>query len=319
MIERAHDPECRPFEQFGWLRDYGLHGGGNRRVAVETAIWGRASVNFSHVHYDDQPDKRLRSATALSAIIHPADPRVPSLHTHVSWTEMRSGRGTWRLMADLNPANPDPADGKTFSEALARVAPEQVEHARAQGDKYFYIPSLERHRGQVHFYLEGFATDSPPSDFQLAKSFGECVIDTYAVIVGNKLESHRESGPPSDAERAAQLAYHSTYFLQVLTLDRGTTSGLLVHGDNDVGILGSLPLRVDRELLSSWVRLQPEPQGKLLEKLIAELPNENPTEVGASSRRALAMTIRDHYREHPEALKLQASGFTVPPTVANHL
>ena len=33
---------------------------------------------------------------------------------------------------------------------------------------------------------------------------------------------------------------HSLFF-QVLTLDRGTTHGLLAHGDNDVGTLGSLP------------------------------------------------------------------------------
>jgi len=35
------------------------------------------------------------------------------------------------------------------------------------------------------------------------------------------------------------------------TADRGTTSGLLVHDENDVGILGSLPSHVDKKLLES--------------------------------------------------------------------
>ena len=44
--------------------------------------------------------------------------------------------------------------------------------------------------------------------------------------------------------RKKQLAYHTRYFYQVLLLDRGTTAGLLVHDDNDVGTLGSLPGQV---------------------------------------------------------------------------
>ena len=41
------------------------------------------------------------------------------------------------------------------------------------------------------------------------------------------------------------------YLFQVLTLDRGTTSGLLIHNQNDVGIMGSLSLYINKVLLSS--------------------------------------------------------------------
>ena len=93
-----------------WLRDEGSHGGGNRYSAPPSDAFNRASVNFSCVHYDDNPKKRLGSATALSAIVHPANPYVPSVHIHISWTEMRDGTGYWRMMADLNPSLPDPSD-----------------------------------------------------------------------------------------------------------------------------------------------------------------------------------------------------------------
>jgi len=35
-------------------------------------------------------------------------------------------------------------------------------------------------------------------------------------------------------------------------------------------------------------------------------------------RASLAQVVRSHYRAHPEALALQASGNIIPPTVANH-
>ena len=90
------------FEPVSWTRDGGRHGGGTRWQA--RGAYDQASVNVSTIHYDDQPDKALSSATALSAIVHPGHPRAPSMHLHVSHTAMRSGRGYWRVMADLNPS-----------------------------------------------------------------------------------------------------------------------------------------------------------------------------------------------------------------------
>jgi coproporphyrinogen III oxidase len=36
-------------------------------------------------------------------------------------------------------------------------------------------------------------------------------------------------------------------------------------------------------------------------------------------RAELAQLVRGHYRAHPEALSMQATGDIVPPTVDNHL
>ena len=97
------------FEKTEWLRDAGQHGGGNRYTLSESDLFNRASVNVSQVHYDDLPDKKLGSATAISTIIHPQNPHAPSVHIHISWTEMKAvgdapDRGYWRIMADLNPS-----------------------------------------------------------------------------------------------------------------------------------------------------------------------------------------------------------------------
>jgi len=303
------------FSPVEWFRDEGVHGGGIRYETADGDLFGRGSVNVSQVHYDDNPEKKLGSASAISTIIHPVNALAPSVHIHISWTEMKDGSGYWRMMADLNPSNNNEADKATFLSALQQAAPAQFEEAEQQGDRYFYIPALNRHRGIAHFYLENYATDNAEADYQLAKGVGEAAIDTYLDILGNTLKSGTVA---TDAEQAAQLAYHTLYLFQVLTLDRGTTTGLLVHDQNDVGIMGSIPAYVDRDLLRSWIdRMQP-PQHQLLNALVAALPDSTPALVDTEVKRRLAAVVRNHYRAHPEAIDMQASGNIIPPTVKNH-
>ncbi len=306
----------RPLALAAWVRDEGRHGGGSRFYAAETATFNRAAINISQVHYTDQPDKRLASATALSTIIHPAHPRAPSVHMHFSFTEMRDGKGTWRLMADLNPSIPHDEDTRRFEAAIAGADPAHAAAAKAQGAKYFYIPSLDRHRGVYHYYLESFSSGDFDADFALTQTVAETGIDTYSDILAQALGAAH--APPTDEQKQAQLAYHSLYLLQVLTLDRGTTSGLMVHNQNDVGIMGSLPAVVDRDLLASWIARQTAPQDELLRAIVDTLPAKNPAPVDNPTRQKLAEVVRAHYRAHPGALDLQAKGDVVPPTVQNH-
>ena len=305
----------QPFDCAEWFRDEGRHGGGRRFGIADNEVFGRASVNVSQVHYDDEPDRKLGSASAISTIVHPVHPQWPSVHIHVSWTETKAATGYWRIMADLNPSHSNEADKARFTETMAKAAPEQVAEAMEQGGRYFFIPALGRHRGVVHFYLENYNSGDFDADLALARSVGEAAIDTYIGILGEKIGAF---GPPSVDEQAAQLAYHTLYFFQVLTLDRGTTTGLLVHDQNDVGILGSLPPRIDKNLLASWQSRMPEPQGLLLEKLLWALPNAGVCTIDDAVKQKLADAVRAHYGKFPEALDLQASGNSTPPTIDNH-
>lgn len=303
------------FARAEWLRDDGRHGGGHRLEQAQTAAFNRASINISEVHYDDQPEKRLASADALSTIIHPESPLAPSVHMHFSWTELRDQGGSFRLMADLNPAQPFEEDTEAFEAALQMAAGDHYEAARAQGDRYFYIPALDRHRGVTHFYLEAYRGGDFEEDLAFVERVAEAAMTAYAHILGRALQ-HRPAPRPED--RAQQLAYHTLYLYQVLTLDRGTTSGLLIHDQNDVGIMGSLPSHIDRDLLLSWAERSPPPQDQLVRDLVAALADGSPCPVDIATRQRLAEAVRAHYRAHPEALELQARGDIVPPTVANH-
>jgi len=302
-------------EAVEWGRDGGLHGGGVRYEARDESIFDRASVNVSQVHYDDDERKKLSSATAISTIIHPKNPHASSMHMHISWTQMRDGKGYWRIMADLNPSLPNDESKQTFDQMLVKSSGDFAKEGMAQGDRYFNIPVLERTRGVSHFYLENFNSGDFETDRDFAKSMGRAVIDTYINIIANALQTHTSYTPE---EKAKQLDYHTLYLFQVLTLDRGTTSGLLVHDQNDVGIMGSIPSHVNRELLASWKSRMPKPQDLLVEALLEALPNAMPTPVDVETKKKLASAVRTHYKKYPEALSMQASGEIIPPTVDNH-
>ena len=304
------------FQEVAWYRDQGTHGGGRRMVATNTDVFNRASINTSQVHYDDAPAKPLGSASALSAIVHPKNPLAPSVHIHISWTELKSGRGYWRIMADLNPSIENQEAKATFDNCMQKAAPSYFEKAKAQGESYFFIPVLKRHRGVSHFYLEDFSTDDAVADFSFARSFGKAVISCYAGIIQGIL-SKKPSVTKDHADQ--QLAYHTLYLFQVLTLDRGTTSGLLVHSENDLGILGSLPAFINRTLLEDWQTKMPEPQDKLVEGLLAALPKVTPCPIDDDEKMKLCAVVRKHYQTYPKALDLQASGGILPPTVSNHM
>ena len=286
-----------------WLRNKGECGGGERLSFLENTALAGASINFSQVHYRGDSGVRLAAATALSAIVHPAHPRLPSAHLHLSYTQMQDGDAYWRLMADLNPAIENEQQRMNFDRMLAAVADQHLLEGVENGEQYFYIPALDRHRGVSHFYLERFTLGDFDDDLSYVEQFGMAVLTTYVSILMDGMGEEKE---PSEEEQASQLAYHTLYLFQVLLMDRGTTAGLLIHDQNDQGILGSLPPRVDKNLLSSWESRLTGPQDILLERLLRVMPQMGVVPVTDSLKKQFAETIRRFYHDFPEAVALQA-------------
>jgi coproporphyrinogen III oxidase len=311
------------FVPIDWLRNGGEYGGGLRLMAPfspkEAGLCNRGSINVSQVHYPTALKKPLASATALSTIIHPYNPYAPSIHMHISLTERTQGESYWRLMVDLNPAIVNAEDTDMFNTSLKKVTGEFYDIGESEGRAYFYIPALERHRGISHFYLEQFNSGDAKDDFDFAHRFGQTMMDTYVAILSKQLQSHKISNVSEDAWQK-QIAYHTAYFFQVLTLDRGTTAGLLVHDENDIGILASLPAYIDRELLSSYKQNLQHPQMLLLAAILECLPSNEKgrSYIDDGVKASLASSIRAFYKDYPDAVHLQAAGSITPETVANH-
>lgn len=300
------------FEEVFWQRDEGKLGGGSRFEARDFEFFNTASVNVSQVHYPNK-DKRLRSATAISTIIHPNNPHLPSIHMHISYTQLRDEQSYYRIMADLNPSIKNEEDKKYFEKALKEVSKDKYDEAKEQGDKYFFIPALNKHRGVSHFYLENYYTSNEKDDYTFAKEFGEKVIDTYIEILSNAKDKRTTI---SNEDKQMQLDYHTLYLFQVLTLDRGTTAGLLVHNQNDRGIMGSLPKFINKNLLLSWKEKVIKPQDELVQNLVDNIEESGLVDINTKTK--LANCVREHYKNHKEALKLQASSDKKVHTVENH-
>lgn len=310
----THFGNNKAYAPIEWFRDEGRHGGGVRFVATDDTLFNRASVNISQVQYDDDKSKSLASATAISTIIHPFNPHVPSIHMHISWTQLKTGKGYWRVMADLNPSIMYDEDNENFTACIKNEAKEYFDRGIAAGERYFNIPVLNRHRGVAHFYLENFSTGDFQKDKAFAMNMGEKVIQTYIDIITEALATRTVI---SQEDKDMQLAYHTLYLFQVLTLDRGTTSGLLVHNQNDVGVMGSIPRFVDVNLLRAWILKMPKPQDSLLTAIADTITTEDGL-VDDTIKAKLAKVVREHYQNNPQALSMQASGDVIPDTVDNH-
>lgn len=311
----ASSGQAQSFKKVEWFRDEGRHGGGVRYEANNKEVFNQGSVNVSQIHYDDDSSRSLASATAISTIIHPESPYIPSVHMHISWTEMKNGQGYWRMMADLNPAIENEMDKVLFDKKIKSVTSEVYDLATEQGEHYFFIPALKRHRGVSHFYLEEYNSDDSQADIKLAEIVGKTAIDSYIQIFDQAIKNNDRA---TDDDYKKQLVYHTLYLFQVLTLDRGTTSGLLVHNQNDVGIMGSLPAQIDKTLLSSWKNSVLTPQDQLIQGILDVLPDDSPCVINGGVKRALADVVRQHYTSNPQALEMQAQGNVVPETVGNH-
>ena len=195
-------------------------------------------------------------------------------------------------MADLNPALPDENTHALFVAQLKKSAGQYYQQATQLGNEYFYIPALNCHRGIQHFYIERFNPREEDA-VKFASNFGEGVISCYNKILLQILETCKK---PTTEQMTSQLNYHTLYFYQVLTLDKGTTAGLLVHNQNDLGTLASLPSHINRDLLLSWLNKTAPPNDKLVERLLTVLPEEQKCFISNSVKTRIVQQIREHYQ-----------------------
>ena len=281
-----------------WECDKGKHGGGQWYEARDKSLFKQASIHVSEIHYEDKKNKALESASVFSATIHPDNPHVPSLHLSVSREKMKEEKACWHLTADLNPSilNESDLDQNIFSEMLEKAAGRFYEEGTLGGDNYFYIPEAGRHLGVSHYYLENYHDGNLEEEKAFILAFYESIVDCYLSIFSAKLMLQPTY---TEEKKEEQLAYHTLYLFQILTLDRATRAALLEHDQNDAGILASLPSHINRDILSLWGDKMSAPQDLLLKQILKVLPKVVPTPVDEKSKRVLANTIRKHYKKYP--------------------
>lgn len=225
----------------------GNPGGGGRTRAFQGKLFENAGVNVSLVHGTVDP-KFAQSiggtdntmwATGISLIIHPRNPKVPTVHAN--FRMIQAGDKFWfGGGADLTPYYPHIEDFQHFHNVW-KEACEPYETYKAWKktcDEYF----VNHHRGGEMrgiggIFFDHFNTGDTEKDAAMVKEMSENFMNSYFPLVEKRKE---ESFTEQDED--FQLHRRGRYVEFNLLHDRGTSFGLKSNGRTD-SILISLPAR----------------------------------------------------------------------------
>jgi coproporphyrinogen III oxidase len=242
------DPDIIVHEDLWSRNDHaGNPGGGGRTRAFSGKIIENAGVNTSTIFGEVDPlfSKSLGGnstqvwATGISLIIHPYNPKVPTVHAN--FRMIVNGDKTWfGGGADLTPFFPNESEFKYFHKVWSDgCAPFGVyEKMKKECDEYF----VNTHRGCEMRGIGGIFYDhwnsgNLENDFKMVNALSNCFIPSYFPIANRTKDL-----PFSEEDVEFQLHRRGRYVEFNLLHDRGTLFGLKTNGRTD-SILISLPAR----------------------------------------------------------------------------
>jgi coproporphyrinogen III oxidase len=245
---RKLDPELIMHEDLWQRQDHaGNPGGGGITRAFQGKLFENAGVNTSCVFgkIDPQFAKHLNGtgdemwAAGISLIIHPINPRVPTVHAN--FRMIHQGDKFWfGGGADLTPYYPNEEDFSYFHDVWKKAcAPyDCYGPMKKQCDEYFNNAhrGLEM-RGIGGIFFDHFNTGETQKDVNMVKHLSEHFIESYFPIVEKRMS---ENWTLEDED--FMLHRRGRYVEFNLLHDRGTLFGLKTNGRVD-SILISLPAR----------------------------------------------------------------------------
>lgn len=222
-------------------------GGGGLTCAIEGAVFENAGVNTSNVFGKINPDFATKLngtgdelwASGISLIIHPLNPRVPTVHAN--FRMIHQGDKFWfGGGADLTPFYPHVEDFKYFHQVWKDAcAPYNCyDWMKKECDDYFVNFHRDSEmRGISGIFYDHMCSGDLEKDFNMVVDISNSFIKSYFPIVEKRM--HEEF---NDDDVDFQLHRHGRYVEFNLLHDRGTMFGLKTKGRTD-SILISLPKR----------------------------------------------------------------------------
>ena len=248
------DPELAiTRDEWSRLDRAGNPGGGGITCALSGKVFENAGVNTSIVYGEMDPkfgqqilresnveseDKKYHMwASGMSLILHPFNPRVPTVHANFRMIQVNDkfwfGGG-----ADLTPYYPNEEDFRYFHGVWKKAAGNDYDQWKKTCDEYFVNHHRQGEmRGVGGIFFDHYNSGSTENDFNKVVNVSEHFIESYFPIVEKRLN---ETYTEEDVD--FQLHRRGRYVEFNLLHDRGTTFGLKTNGRTD-SILISLPAR----------------------------------------------------------------------------
>ena len=233
------------------------HGGLSRpRVLQDGANIEKAAVLFTHAIGDSLPAAATDrnpdlagqpfQATAISLIVHPRNPYVPTAHMNLRFFLVGSRDSDrelhWHFGGgfDLTPYYPFTEDVVHWHRtAYEACRPHGDIHARlkANCDAYFYLPHRKEPRGVGGIFFDDLSEGGFDATLALVTGIGKHFLPAYCPIF-----ERRAKIPWGPREEDFMLFRRGRYAEFNLAVDRGTRYGLQ-SGRNVESVLASLPPR----------------------------------------------------------------------------
>lgn len=263
---RRYDPSLEMIEDIWERQDFaGNPGGGGRTRAFTGEFFENAGVNTSQVFGKVSPKFAERIggtndqmwATGISLILHPRNPRVPTVHAN--FRMIQAGEKVWfGGGADLTPFYPHEDDFRYFHGVWKKACGEKYPSMKKTCDEYFVNKHRENEmRGIGGIFFDHLSSGDLVKDFASVVKLSNYFIESYFPLVEKR---QSESWDPEDED--FQLHRRGRYVEFNLLHDRGTMFGLQSNGRTD-SILISLPGRC--KFTYSYAPKSDSPHEKMME------------------------------------------------------
>ena len=230
------------------------------RVLADGEHIEKAAVQFTHSIGDALPPAATErnpnyaglafQATAISLIVHPRNPYVPTTHMNMRFFLIEAEEPAWYFGGgyDLTPYYANEDDVIHWHQTACDAAGSDYAPLKATCDEYFYLPHRDECRGVGGLFFDDWNKDGFDMSFSFVRGLGDSFLQAYGPIL-----ERRKNTPYGEREREFQLYRRGRYAEFNLVHDRGTRYGLQ-SGRRIESVLASMPP------LASWrYNYVPEP------------------------------------------------------------
>ena len=288
IVRALEELEGKQFRVDTWKRGNG--GGGISCVLQGGNTFEKAGVNISVVHgslprpaiekmrvnhpaLNPNVESLKFFASGLSLVLHPQNPKAPTVHLNYRYFETYNPDGTpaaWWFGGgtDLTPSYLFEEDAthfhRTIKTACDAYNPQYYPRFKAWCDKYFYLPHRGEARGVGGIFFDDLDAGAARADqeqiFAFVQSCLRSFLPSYLPII-----ERRKHMPFTEEEKRWQQLRRGRYVEFNLVHDRGTSFGLNTPNARVESILMSLPLT------ARWEYMHEPEKGSREEKLLKVL------------------------------------------------